>query len=201
MTFQIKQAIKKDAAKLAVLHKTEIPTGFISSLNIKVVKKLYETLISRAIVITISDEKSIIGFVSCTLKTKQLYITFFKRNFFSVLPYFMLKVFSISFIKKVFETLRAPAKTRNQKGDDIPELLSIVIDHNQQAKGLGKLLLDRLEKELKTKNISKYKVVAGEKLMAANRFYQKYGFDFIRKTEIHKGEQSNIYIKTISYGS
>jgi len=72
-----------------------------------------------------------------------------------------------------------------------------VIDKNVQAKGYGKILLDELEKEFKSLGVAKYKVVAGERLEAANKFYQKNGFGLYKKTEIHKGDISNVYVKVL----
>ncbi|MBN2893865.1 MAG: GNAT family N-acetyltransferase [Bacteroidales bacterium] len=196
MNFIVQKAEIKNAIDIALLHKKEIPTGFISSLNLKVVKKLYESIITNEIIFVLENESTIVGFVSCAKNTGILYKKFIKKNLFAVAPYFVLKVFSFSFIKKIFETLTAPKKTKLDN-EEIPELLSIVIDSNQQAKGLGKLLLDELENKLVEDKIKKYKVVAGDNLISANKFYNKYGFTLSAQTELHKGAISNIYTKIL----
>lgn len=187
------------AKQIAELHKQGIPTGFISSLNTKVVKRLYETIIKNEICFVLKEDEKVVGFVSCAIDTGKLYKKFIKANFFSVLPFFVLKVFNISFLQKIFETLKAPKKVKDNKPNlEIPELLSIVIDTNQQAKGLGKKLLDALENELTKRKINKYKVVAGEILISANKFYLKYDFKLSHKIELHKGSISNVFTKTLT---
>jgi GNAT superfamily N-acetyltransferase len=194
----VEKADIKDALFIAELHKIGIPTGFISSLNINVVRKLYEKIIEEGIVYVLKDEKGkIIGFISCVLDTKHFYKKFIFKNFWIVLPFFLPKVFSLSFLKKVFETLTAPSKTESKKELEVPELLSIVISPNVQARGLGKVLLDTLESDLRKRGINSYKVVAGEKLEAANKFYKKNGFVLFDKTEIHRGDISNVYLKEL----
>ncbi len=195
---KINKAKVSDQKQIAELHKQGIPSGFISSLNIKVVQKLYKTIILNEIIFVVEANGKIVGFVSCAIQTGKLYKDFIKANSFSVLPYFILKVFSISFIRKTLETLKAPKKTKkDNREDEMPELLSIVIDASQQAKGIGKILLDALEKELIKRNIPEYKVVAGDNLLSANKFYQKYGFELSHKIELHKGQISNVYSKNI----
>lgn len=187
-----------DAKTIAELHKKEIALGFISSLNIKVIEKLYQTIIKEELVFVLKDEGIIIGFVSCAINTGKLYKKFILSNLFQLIPLFIGKIFSISFIKKIIETLKAPSKSKQSESEEeLPELLSIVVDTEKQARGAGKLLLDELEKELYCKQIKKYKVVAGDNLISANKFYLKNDFVLNKKTEIHKGAVSNIYVKNL----
>ncbi len=193
---EIKIPKYKDATKIAILHKTEISSGFISSLKLKVVKKLYEVIIENEIIFVLKDDEKLIGFISCALNTKKLYKNFIRKNLFAVAPYFIVNIFSIKFLKKIFETLKAPYKTKIDK-EKMPELLSIVVDSTLQAKGLGKLLLNELEKKLLNLNIKKYKVVAGDNLFSANKFYLKNNFKLADKIQLHKGQISNLYYKKI----
>ena len=195
----VEKADITQAKDVALLHKKEIPTGFISSLHINVIKKLYERIINDEILFVLKDNGKIIGFVSCAMDTGRLYKRFLMKNLFQVLPYFLPKIFSLSFVKKVLETLTAPFKTKVEKEKEIPELLSIVVSSEVQARGLGKLLLDALEEELRKRGVEEYKVVAGEKLVAANKFYRKNGFELTKQSEIHSGEKSNIYVKTLQH--
>ena len=195
---KVEKAKINDSLIIAELHKRGIPTGFISSLHVNVVKKLYETIIRGGIVYVLrNDEGKVIGFISCAIDTKDIYKKFIRNNLVAVLPYFLFKVFSFSFFNKVVETLTAPAKTESKKELEVPELLSIVISPNVQARGFGKVLLKALEDDLKERSIKLYKVVAGEKLEAANKFYRKNGFELVYQTEIHKGNKSNIYLKKL----
>ncbi len=193
----IKKPDISDSLRIAELHINEIPTGFISSLNKQIVSKLYELIIKTEIVFVVEKDKKIIAFITCALDTGKLYKHFIINNLFKVLPYFFVRLFSLVFIRKIFETLLAPFKTKITD-DEMPELLSIVVDHEHQSGGIGISLLETLEKELIEKNINRYKVIAGENLVSANKFYLKYGFKLSKKIEIHKGTCSNVYIKIIA---
>ncbi len=195
----IREARKDDVADVARLHKTQIPSGFISSLPLSVVQRLYKTIAGNELLYVISEHDKVLGFVSASLNTSKLYKRFVIQNMLAILPVFTTLIFRKNFLKRSLETLKAPAKTKTAKiEDELPELLSVVVRPGRQAGGVGKMLLDKLESELKSREISKYKVVAGNKLISANRFYEKYGFELSRQTEIHKGDKSNVYIKSLS---
>lgn len=196
MTIEKPQA--QDIFAIANLHKKEIPTGFISSLNIRIIVLLYQTILAHETLFVAKENGRVIGFVSLAYDTKKLYKRFIATHFFRVAPFFIGKIFSYNFLKKIFETLTAPRKTHAPtETTATPELLSIVIDSSEQAKGLGYLLLKRLEEQLKRKNITTYKVVAGANLVAANKFYTKHQFKLVKTTEIHQGDVSNIYEKAL----
>ncbi len=51
-----------------------------------------------------------------------------------------------------------------------------MVDGDYHRKGIASQLLSALEVHLRTLGIERYKVVAGEKLVGANRFYRNRGF-------------------------
>ena len=67
----------------------------------------------------------------------------------------------------------------------------------EQKGGIGTNLLIALEKELIKRSILKYKVVAGEKLEGANKFYRKNGFVLAKQITIHGNDVLNVYVKEI----
>jgi len=98
------------------------------------------------------------------------------------------------------ETFKAPFKS--QKANDsisLPsgELLSISVSSDCQATGIGCQLVKALEEYLIKNNISRYKVVAGEELLGANKFYLKNGFVLASQIRIHGESLSNVYIKDL----
>ncbi len=196
----IRKANFNDSISIAYLHKSCIPTGFLSTLKIELLDILYKHIIKHDIAFVAIENNKVAGFVVCTLNTKHLYKKFFISNIFNLLPFIISKIFSIKFIKKIIETLFAPFKSKVDAGiseNELPELLTIAVNSKIQTKGIGHLLLISLENELKNLNIKKYKVIAGTNLISANKFYLKHGFELVCQIEIHKGDLSNIYIKRI----
>jgi len=191
------KAQENNAKDIAQLHKKGIPTGFLSKQSNSFLEALYEYLIKTEIVYVAKDKEKVIGFVAVSKNTSGLYKRFLKSNVFLLFKFIMRNIFSVEFIKKSFETLLAPKKTTIDDNKEIPELLSIVVDDMYVKQGIGKKLLEYVEKELIKLHHNKYKVLVGADL-EANIFYQKNGFIKIKEIELHKGIKSFIYIKNIA---
>ncbi len=192
---------KSDADILAVLHKENINQGFLSSLGKPFLRSLYIYLIKKELVIISRDGNIITGFVSYSYDSSGIIKRFiFSRPqvIFTILFYLIRRP---SLFRSVFETMKAPGKSNEQtKSDEIipfGELLSITVDPKYQKGGTGTVLLKALEAELKRSNIKAYKVVAGNKLEGANKFYQKNGFILAKTVNIHGDSLSSLYVKRL----
>ena len=192
---EIAKPLLKDSKNLALLHKQGIPTGFLSKQPLWFLEALYRYLISNEIVYVAKDSNKIIGFVAGSVNTQSLYKKFLKTNYLVLFRFMVKNIFSYQFIRKVYETFLAPKKTKIEN-DNLPELLSIVVDIDYYGKGIGRKLVNLLEKEFKSQGFDKYKVIVGDSL-EANKFYKSLGFKLYKKIELHKGDISNIYIKNL----
>jgi len=194
----IRNAVKTDASYLARLHAETLPESFLSQLGISFLNKLYDFLVKTELVLVKVDHNRIKGFVSFSSDSANM----MKRFLFHCPSCMVLLIIKTivhpSILKLLFETYQAPIKSKNKNGLDIfpgGELLSISVDINCQASGIGSRLLNALEEELIENNIFQYKVIVGEKLKNANKFYLKNGFSFADQINIHGNEVSNIYTK------
>ena len=197
----IRKSEISDSKVITLLHKEGIPTGFLSSLDTKYLSLMYKIIIEEGFCFVATQDSKVIGFISGTVDSKALYKNIVSKNFFSLIPLFIKKIFSCSFIKRSLASFLIPFKTdkgEKKKDERLPELLSIVVSRDIQAKGIGTKLLIELESELKQKGFTKYKVIAGDNLISANKFYLKNGFILSEQIELHKGQVSNIYTKEIS---
>ena len=196
-----RKAEKYDAAAIADLHREGIPTGFLSSLSPKLLASMYGVIIDEGLSFVAEENGKVIGFVSGSADSKALYKQIVKRNVFRLIPLFAKKIFSYSFFKRSLESFLIPFKTGKgdrKKKETLPELLSIVISKDIQAKGIGSGLVKCLEEELRKRDIGSYKVLAGDNLVSANKFYLKNGFTLYEKLELHKGQVSNVYVKVLN---
>jgi len=195
--YTITSATVDDAYDLALLHKTGIPTGFLSQQTPSFLSALYTYLIENEIVYVAKVNKKTIGFLACTLATDGLYKKFLKENIGLLILFLLKNIFSLKFIKKALETFLAPNKTAiSNEDEELPELLSIVVSENFKGQGVGNLLLKAFEDNISSKTIIRYKVLVGSKL-EANGFYVQNGFKLKKEVELHKGEISNIYVKIL----
>ncbi len=191
------KAISIDADTIANLHKSGIPTGFLSKQSIDFLKALYLYLIENEILYIAKKNDKVIGFIAMSVNTTGLYKRFLKSNFMLLVKFVLQNIFSIEFIKKAYETFNAPKKVRiKEVAIELPELLSIVVDDSYLGKGIGKQLLSYVEEELLSLEKDRYKVLVGANL-EANQFYVKNGFLVLKEVELHKGIKSYIYIKQI----
>ncbi|MFH1392113.1 MAG: GNAT family N-acetyltransferase [bacterium] len=187
---QICLADKKDATQIARIHKQEISQGFLSSLGEKFLAKLYEAIIKSpgAFVIVAKKNNQIIGFISGCANTKKFYRYFVKRYFFQALFILLLKIQNL---KKILETLKYSQENKN-----LPkaELLTIAVIKKYQGRGIAQKLFKKFFQEMRRKKITKFKVIVGENLIRANRFYEKSGFRMHSCISIHNNQKSRIYI-------
>jgi len=192
----------EDSFELAQLHQQTINEGFLSKLGVGFLQSLYSFLIKKEVVLIYKEGNKVLGFVSCALSSQGI----MKRFLFSSLGGIFKLILAIlknpGLIKPLFETYRAPSLSESNSvaKTEIPEteLLSISVSPLAQKGGIGTQLIHALEEELKIRGRLKYKVIAGEKLESANKFYCKNGFVLAKQITIHGNDISNVYVKEIN---
>jgi len=165
---KISLAKKRDATQIAKIHKQEINQGFLSTL----------------------------GIISGSTNVKKFYKTFFKKYFIPSLIILLPKLFKLSTLKKIFETLKYPSKEKKQKLPEA-ELLTIAVLNEFHGKRIAVELFKKFIDEMKKRKIKKVKVVVGESLPRAIKFYEKVGFQFHSPISVHKNTPSRVYIYSI----
>ncbi|MBN2635777.1 MAG: GNAT family N-acetyltransferase [Prolixibacteraceae bacterium] len=194
-------AKRKDYIQIAYLHFTTITKGFLTRLGISFLNSLYRFLIKKELVIVYKEHNKIKGFVSCARSSEGLMKRFFISSPTRIIKLGVAIIKYPKLIKSLLETFRAPNQSKSSHEENIvipeTELLSISVAPSAQQGGIGSQLLNALEEELKTRDITSYKVVAGEKLQGANKFYKKHGFVLAKQITIHGDDISNVYVKEL----
>ena len=189
------------ASSLAALHSKTLTEGFLSRLGTSFLKSLYTFLIKHEIVLVYTEGEKVTGFVSCSVNTAGMMKKFLisSPKGISSIAWNLIK--NPFLIKSLVETFLAPSKSTKTEiyTVELPhtELLSISVDPDAQKNQIGTQLIEALEIILRKKGIKKYKVVAGESLAGANKFYLKNGFVLASKIRIHGNSLSNVYIKEL----
>lgn len=184
------------AQAVASLHKNYLTKSFLGVLGNKFLTLLYESLIKfdNGIVLTAVENGQVVGFISGTTKTGDFYKYFLKHKFFGIGITLLPKMINPKVVKKILETSKySKEEVSPQIQIPTPELLSMAVNKNHQGKGLAKQLFEQLTLEFEKRGIMEFKIIAGEKLLAANKFYQKMGCEHVSSTEIHEGDSSIIY--------
>lgn len=196
----IRIALIKDSKKIAYIHKEALSTSFLASLGYTFLNELYSFLIETENIWVYEECEEIKGFVSFAENSAGMMKRFLINCPYCILILIAKSIVQPTIIKKFFETFKAPFKTNDNLGTIIlpsAELLSISVSPNCQSSGIGSKLVKELEDYLIQNNIPQYKVIAGEELIGANKFYLKNGFVLAAQISIHGNKKSNVYIKNI----
>jgi len=180
--------------QVAKLHQTYMDKGFLCKLGSDFLARLYAEMIAseNAFCIVAHDGVHVAGFVSGTKHVAGFYKEFISRNFIGVGLILLPKIFSLTTIKKILETLLYPSK----KEGDLPdaELLSIIVDEPYRGRGVSRDLFNALVDEFACQSIHRFKIVVGDDLKSACRFYEHAGCVLHSELEVHAGEKSRIYV-------
>ena len=165
------------AGQVAALHIQCISTGFISSMGIDFVTSLYEAIVkskSSFGVVAVRNGK-VIGFAAFTTSLNKLYksIAWRKGLIFALLS--ASNMLSFRRVKKMFETLAYPARTKKM---NLPcaELLSIAVGPEERGKGLAGQLIEKSFRHCQKTGVDKVKVLIGADNKPGNKLYLKTGF-------------------------
>jgi dTDP-4-dehydrorhamnose reductase len=189
----IRFANDRDIGKIAQIYQQKIKTGFVSSLGLPFLARLYETIIKSkyGTCLVVELDNKVVGFIAGAFNTNKLYWDFSRRNFFKVGPMLALKVLNPKKIKKVFETLFYPKKRKELSG---AELFVVELEEDLEEGELRDLLFKNFVSEIKKRNIKSFKTVVHESFKDTIDFYKRMGLKFYEPIEIHKGERSEIYL-------
>jgi len=194
MIFRLAQ--KKDTWQIVKIHQREIKKGFLSTLSNNFLTKIYSAIVGskHSFCVIAEEDQEIKGFIAGATDLNDFYLYFLKRHFLSVFFFLSPSIFNFRKVKKVFEALFYPNK---EKELAVAELLTIAVKSQFRGKGIAGQMLERFISEMKNREVDIFKVVVGEVLLPAIKFYEKKGFKFVKNINIHKDNVSRIYIYQI----
>lgn len=177
-----------------MLHKTEIHGGFLSSLGVNVLSRLYKALASSPHVITIVArvDGEIEGFICGGVDVGKVYRRFLCRECFLVLPALLPKLFSKRILWKLFELLFYPNKFK-QLYLPKAEILNFCVSSNRQGLGIGRKLFAKLMDDLWEHSVQEVTIVTGVEQTSAQRFYESAGAQLVTKMSVHGNIESLAY--------
>ncbi len=186
-----------ECRQAANLHRQNIPSGFLSSLGINLLTRMYAFIADDkySTLIVAIDHDKVVGFISGTVNVSSFYRRFILKNILwgvILLP----KLVAWKRLKTTVETLFYP---RKEELINLPqaELLSIVVDRPYQGKGISALLYEGLKIFFQAKGVPAFKIIVGGTLSSAVRFYQKMGAHKITEIEVHAGCTSWVMLQQI----
>lgn len=187
---------REDYRTVAAIHAEGIFKGFLSSLGVRFLALLYESIdrSTSSALIVVRSEGRIVGFVAGTRGLGPVY-RIMLRSWGRLVGAMLPAIFSPKKILRIFETVAFSGKSPDA-GQDLPreELLSISVLAEYRGKGYSEELFRALTAYFKEKGVPRFRIVVGDALEPAHRFYKKMGAKPVSRVEVHKGSGSVIYV-------
>ncbi len=187
---------KKEYLEISQIHLNEINFGFLSSLGESFLALMYECIDAsdKSTLIVVKKNKKIIGFISGTYSIRSIYVQFLLR-FYRLFIILWPLIFSPSKLSKILEILFVSKKFKSSLNLPKSELLSLAISKTYQGEGFATSLYKKLIKFFLKEKIDQFKIIAGDSLKNAHKFYTHMGAKNIGTIEVHKGSSSTIFIQ------
>ena len=186
--------------QVARLHMDGINRGFLPQLGQGFMALLYEAIdrCQASVLIVEVENAKVIGFVSGAGSMKPIYRQLLRKPF-HLLVALLPSLIRPQRLKRIYEILRYSSRTNNGEVMTLPEfeLLSIVVAPAARGTGCSEHLYKKLIEHCDQQQIEAFKIIVGDALAPAHRFYQRMGAQPAGRVEVHAGERSVIYVQVI----
>jgi ribosomal protein S18 acetylase RimI-like enzyme len=185
----------EESNAIALLHSQSINLGFLSQLGNSFLSYLYKSLseCEGSVLIVAKKEGDIIGFVSGSFGLGPVYKHLVKNHFIGVVLAIIPNMFSLTKIKRILEILFYSWRNEGDNSVSISELLSLAVREDFRNAGVATKLFQELIMRYKKDGVEGVKIIVGEELLGAQKFYEKMGAVKIGVVHVHKGAKSFIY--------
>lgn len=183
--------------QVALLHINGLDQGFLATLGENFLALLYRSIdecTESVLFVEPEDEtEGVQGFVTGSTGMRPIYRQMLKHPL-SLLTALVPSLFSIARIKRILEISRYGKGSEQSAELPSYELLSIVVSGASRGTGCAERLFMKLASYCKSNGISAFKIVVGDGLAPAHKFYRRMGAIENGRIEVHEGQGSVIYI-------
>ena len=181
--------------QVAQLHASSIDQGFLSSLGPSFLSLLYEAIDANesSVLLIATQNGRVVGFVTGAEEMASIYRQLLRRwprLFMALLP----AMVSPRKLSKIAEIVLMGSKAKPELDLPNAELLSIAVEQSQRGRGYAHSLFQDLVGHFRQRSMFAFRIVVGEQLTIAHRFYKRMGAEPVGRVEVHQGQGSIIYI-------
>lgn len=191
----LRTAVLTDVDQLAQLHAQQIDEGFLTSLGLPFLRRLYGRVLRSDDCFVIVDvrEDQVSGFVAGVADLGSLYRRFVIRD--GVAAAIGSAPRLVRSLPRVIETMRYP-----QAVADLPsaEILAVAVASRHWGAGIGRSLVRAAVAEFQSRSIATAKVVTTTDNDRALAMYRAAGFVSTACVEMHAGRSSEVLVWTQS---
>jgi len=193
--YEYDEDVLRQAANLH--YQTLAYRSFITSFGQDFLYELYKGILGShlGIFIFTSADSRLKGFILGCTNSQKLISIIFKRFWIFGKLIIPVVLRNPVIIKKLITTIFYPQKEGvKTKG----ELLVIVVEPDSRSRGIGSMLLKKLDEEFRKHGICEYKVTVHKEMMKSNHFYLKNGMKLLRTFNLYDTAW-NIYSRNIGH--
>ena len=188
----VRMGTESDAEPAAALHASEIDEGFLASLGVPLLTRLYRRIVRwpRSFLLVAVADGNVGGMVAATEETSGLYRAFLLHDGASAVLHSAPRLLRSS--RRVIETLRYPS---GREGAVVGEILAVAVARDARGQGLGRTLVDTATRELARRGVTTTEVVTAADNLAAQALYRTAGFAVARHLDVHAGTPSVVLVR------
>lgn len=184
--------------QVAALHAANINQGFLSTLGVPFLALMYEAidLAEDSVLLTEEQDGRVLGFVSGGVGMGPIYLRMLRsplRLTCALLP----SLLRPRRVMRILDILRYSQTQGNGAGWPKPELLSIAVESTARGTGVAQRLYRRLCSHFRERGIPAFRIIVGDSLAPAHRYYMRMGAKAVGHIEVHAGERSTVYVQAV----
>ena len=188
----------KTLKQVARLHAEALNQGFLASLGTSFLTLMYQAIdeCESSVLLVEGDVSGLNGFVAGSENMGTIYRTMLRhwpRLVTSLFPSILNPVK----VWRIFEILLYSRQRNENFGVASFELLSIAVHLNHRGQGVAERLYQGLIDHCRERGTSAFKVIVGESLLPAHRFYRRMGAEVAGAVYVHGDQRSIMYVHKI----
>lgn len=185
---------RRSVSAVAALHAETITEGFLSRLGVRFLRQVYFGLAEdpSARLWLARAKGDVLGFLAYCESVRAMYRRVLRSRWIRLAAAAFPAALHPSVLREILDTLRYPAKQAEQGLPEV-EILSVGVSARARGMGIGQRLVECACAMARADGQQEIKVLAGDRLEGANRFYVACGFE--RRCQIiQHGEPLNVYV-------
>lgn len=186
--------------QIAHLHQQEIREGFLSTLSVEFLARLYAAVVrsDKLFLLAAVDGSmdKVVAFICASTDTKSVLKQCIWQSGFRLIVPLLPRLLSGRTLAHLFESMRYASN-----GDaTLPkaEILNFCVDGKSQGKGVGRRLFGSLISEFSRRGVHRIKIVTGESQVSAQLFYEAMQAYRVGTAEVHEGTKSVVFLYDIN---
>ena len=181
--------------QVARLHVRCLDQGFLATLGEGFLALMYEAIDAAPETVLLTEEEGgrVVGFITGGTGMGPIYRRMLRspvRLAIGLAPAFVKP----SKLRRILEIVRYSGDGGLPAGMPDAELLSLAVAPESRGKGIADRLYSRLVADFRSRSVDAFRIVVGEALAPAHRFYRRMGAQPAGTVEVHQGQDSTVYV-------